>query len=150
MACRSASKWAFYHRTRLTGLATGEAEALAIWLSAIPPALGPLGLESAARRARAKLVESLPEQNRAVIAATGHRYSVQDGPVAAYSRVQAMVEALRDHRLVVLRSGSAAERRFRPERLGCDSRGWRVEGLPPTVGEWREDWGNIVAVRPLC
>ncbi len=55
---------AFNHRTRLTGLATDEAEALALWLSTVPPALGVLGLEGAARRARAKLLESLPDQNR--------------------------------------------------------------------------------------
>jgi predicted DNA-binding transcriptional regulator YafY len=140
---------AFNHRTRLTGLATDEAEALAIWLSAIPPALGPLGLESAARRARAKLLESLSDQNRAVIATTGHRFALQDGPVPDDPRVQAMADALRDHRHVVLRSGTPAETRFRPERLGCDSRGWWVEGPPPTVRELREDWGNIVVVRPL-
>lgn len=90
-------------------------------------------------------VDALTEAGLPVITHRG----VQDGPVAADPRVQAMAKALRDHRLVVLRSGSTAERRFRPERLGCDSRGWWVEGPPLTVREWREDWGNIVIVRPL-
>ena len=44
----------FNYRTRLTGLAADEAEALALWLSDLPPTLVALGLGGAARRVRAK------------------------------------------------------------------------------------------------
>jgi len=56
----------FNYRTRLTGLAGDEAEALAVWLSAPPPDLAQMGMSEAAARARAKLVESLPDRARSL------------------------------------------------------------------------------------
>lgn len=54
----------FNYRTRLTGLATEEAQALALILSASNPMIAVLGLERAAEQARAKLIESLPDKTR--------------------------------------------------------------------------------------
>ena len=51
----------FNYRTRLTGLARDEAAALGLILSAENPMISALGLENAAKRARAKLIESLPD-----------------------------------------------------------------------------------------
>jgi predicted DNA-binding transcriptional regulator YafY len=51
----------FNYRTRLTGLAQDEAEALGLILSARNPLIAALDLDHAAARARAKLVESLPD-----------------------------------------------------------------------------------------
>ncbi len=139
---------AFNHRTRLTGLAADEAEALAVWLAAMPPALAALGLDRAARRARAKLVESLPDHSRAVIAATGRRIAVSAGPEApADPRIAVLADALRTGQAVVLRAGTGRACRIAPARLGCDGQGWWVEGAPPDRPERISDWGDILVTR---
>ena len=51
----------FNYRTRLTGLAADEAEALAVMLNRPLGELAALGVGDAARRARTKLIESLPD-----------------------------------------------------------------------------------------
>ena len=50
----------FNYRTRLTGLATDEAEALAVLLADPSARLAELGMAEAAARATSKLLESLP------------------------------------------------------------------------------------------
>ena len=52
----------FNYRTRLTGLAADEAEAMAIILSQPTSALAALGLASAGARARSKMLEFVPRQ----------------------------------------------------------------------------------------
>ena len=64
----------FDYRTRLTGLAADEAEALAVILARPMPELAALGMSDAAHRARAKIVESFPDQVRARIAAAQQRF----------------------------------------------------------------------------
>ena len=54
----------FNYRTRLTGLAQDEAEALGLILAAENPMIAALGLGSAATRAKTKLVESFPDKTR--------------------------------------------------------------------------------------
>ena len=61
----------FNYRTRLTGLAQDEAIALGLILSADTPMVSALGLENAAKRAQAKLIESLPDKTRLRLG-TGH------------------------------------------------------------------------------
>ena len=60
----------FNYRTRLTGLAADEAEALAVLLAQPAPGLDQLGMRPAADRAVAKLVEALPDGVRNRIAQT--------------------------------------------------------------------------------
>ena len=69
----------FSYRTRLTGLATDEAEALGVVLSAPVPELAELGLSEAAARARTKLVESLPDPVRATVQRSQDRVRFVDG-----------------------------------------------------------------------
>ena len=51
----------FNYRTRLTGLATEEAEALGVMLSVADSATRDLGIGASAARAKAKLIESFPD-----------------------------------------------------------------------------------------
>ena len=62
----------FNYRTRLTGLATDEAEAMAIMLAKPIAELSALGLAEAGRRAVKKMIESFPDPVRETVAVT-HR-----------------------------------------------------------------------------
>ncbi len=55
----------FNYRTRLTGLAADEAEALGVILAQPAPALAAVGLAEAGARARTKRLEPLPDPVRA-------------------------------------------------------------------------------------
>ncbi len=64
----------FNYRSRLTGLAEDEAEALTLWLTILPPELAAPGLGTAVKQARAKFLESLPDRSRAVAQAALARF----------------------------------------------------------------------------
>ena len=134
----------FNYRTRLTGLATDEAEALALWLAALPPALRALGLQAPARRARAKLIESLPDRSRAAMQAALLRFpqAADDAPEAD-PRIPAIAAAIRDGRTLTLAVRSACPVRFRPMRLGCGPQGWWVDGPPLSAPALQADWQDI-------
>lgn len=140
----------FNHRTRLTGLATDEAEALAVWLAAPPPDLAALGLAEAAARAKAKLVESLPDRSRAVMAETFARFprdlpAPRDDP-----RIAAVAHAIRQGLTLTLRAQSPQPVVLKPTRLGHDATGWSVFGPPLIAAMARQDWGDItLSQRPL-
>ena len=57
----------FNYRTRLTGLSTDEARALAVILSKPMPELDAIGLSKASGSARRKLIESLPDRSRHIV-----------------------------------------------------------------------------------
>ncbi len=134
----------FNYRTRLTGLAEDEAEALGLWLSVLPPGLIALGLGGAARRARAKFLESLPDPSRAIVAATSLRFPMDQGKgPAADPRVSAIAEAIRLGRTLTLGARSPAPLRLRPERLGLGPDGWWVAGPPVSAPIRQPDWGDI-------
>jgi predicted DNA-binding transcriptional regulator YafY len=134
----------FNYRARLTGLSEDEAEALALWLSAPPPALQALGMAEAARRAKAKFLESLPDRSRAVAAHATTRFPLQpDEPTTPDPRIPAIAEAIRLGRTLTLAARSAAPLRLIPTQLGFGPGGWWVSGphLPAPVPQ--ANWGDI-------
>jgi predicted DNA-binding transcriptional regulator YafY len=133
----------FNYRTRLTGLATDEAEALAVWLAAVPPELALLGLEAAAVQARAKLIESLPDRTRAVMARAARAFSRDAGTMVFDPRVAAIAAAIRAGQTLRLRARSKAPIVLRPEILQCGPAGWSVFGPPLAAPVAQADWADI-------
>lgn len=134
----------FNYRSRLTGLAEDEAEALALWLVILPPELAALGLGTAAKRARAKFLESLPDRSRSIALAAPIRFSlVAETPPIPDPRIAAVAEAIRQGRTLSLAARSATPLRLRPETLGCGPQGWTVFGPPLAAPVPLVDWGDI-------
>ncbi|MEO8243279.1 MAG: HTH domain-containing protein [bacterium] len=133
----------FNYRTRLTGLAEDEAEALAVWLAAPPPAMAALGLGPAAARAKAKLVESFPDRSRAVMAATFARFPRDPDPGAHDPRVAAIAGAIRAGQTLRLQSRSRHPVVLKPMTLSPGPQGWAVFGPPLTAPIAQADWGDI-------
>ena len=138
----------FNYRTRLTGLAEDEAEALAVWLAAPPPAVAALGLSSAAARARAKLVESFPDRSRAVMATTFARFPRDADPPDTKApdgdlRIAAIAGAIRLGRTLRLQARSPRPITLKPAVLSCGPQGWAVAGPPLTTPVAQDDWGDI-------
>lgn len=134
----------FNYRTRLTGLAEDEAEALALWLSAPPPTLSALGLDGAARRAKAKFLESLPDRSRAIAALAATRFPIMPPPDAVTDpRIPAIAEAIRLGRTLTLAARSATPLRLRPDCLGFGPGGWWVMGPPLSTPVPLALWGDI-------
>lgn len=134
----------FNYRTRLTGLAEDEAEALALWLSLPPPQLAALGLAGAAKQARAKFLESLPDRSRAITAAAVARFPLQTPPAPEPDpRIEAIATAIRQGRTLTLAARSATPLRLRPARLGFGPDGWWVAGPPLPAPVPLALWGDI-------
>lgn len=133
----------FGYRTRLTGLATDEAEALGVVLAAPVPELVELGLADAAARARTKLVESLPDQVRQSVRRSQDRVAFVVEPRAGPDpRVRALTEAIRARRVVRLDARSRSPVVVHPVRLLRSLDGWalvdeRTPDQPLPQGTWR-------------
>ena len=125
----------FNYRMRLTGLAADEAEALAIILASPVPALGALGIGTAAARAIAKLRESFPDgvREKMEMAARRFRFSPPDMSASVTDpRLPALAAAIRARRIVYLRASSTTRQRIHPENLTFGPDGWTVtDGLTP-------------------
>lgn len=119
----------FDYRTRLTGLAADEAEAIGVLLSRPPGQLALIGMADAANRARRKLLESLPDtvRERALEAGRRFRFAVDDVAEDDDPRLPALAAAVRGHRIVRLHAHSARERVIHPTALVCGRTGWSVE-----------------------
>lgn len=134
----------FNYRTRLTGLSEDEAEALALWLSAPPAALQALGMAEAARRAKAKFLESLPDRSRSIAAQATMRFPVASLPDPDPDpRIKAVAEAIRLGRTLTLAARSSSPLRLRPLHLGLGPDGWWVAGPPLPAPVPIADWGDI-------
>jgi predicted DNA-binding transcriptional regulator YafY len=133
----------FNYRTRLTGLAEDEAEALAIWLAAPPAAIAALGLGPAAARAKAKLVESFPDRSRAVMATTFARFPRDPDPADTDPRIAAIAGAIRAGLTLRLRARSSNPIALKPTSLIHGPQGWSVFGPPLTAPVPQSDWGDI-------
>jgi predicted DNA-binding transcriptional regulator YafY len=133
----------FNYRTRLTGLATDEAEAMAIWLAAMPPELAQLGLKAPAERARAKLIESFPDRTRAVMAQAASAFPREATTLPPDPRVAAIAAAIRDGMTLRLRARSRDPVTLRPQVLACGPDGWSVFGPPLTAPVAQADWADI-------
>jgi predicted DNA-binding transcriptional regulator YafY len=134
----------FNYRTRLTGLAADEAEAIAVVLSKPMRELSALGLAEAGARARAKLFESFPDgvRTRVEQARSWFRF----GPLAEEvedPRIHALAEAIRGRRIVRLQARSNAPRVIHPAALMRTQNGWSVLDALSGAFHDLEDWGAI-------
>jgi predicted DNA-binding transcriptional regulator YafY len=135
----------FNYRTRLTGLASDEAEAIAVVLARPLGALTLLGIGDAANRARRKLIESFPDQVRERIAFATRRFRFADDAAADNDpRVAALAEAIREAKIVRINAYRPGERVIHPVALVCGQDGWWVEDdLVPHELIRLEDCGDI-------
>lgn len=135
----------FNYRTRLTGLAADEAEALALMLSKPVPEIDALGMTHAATRARAKLIESFPDGVRERIHRARDRFRFAD--VAREPddpRLPAVADAIRGRRIVHLRAHTAETRRVHPVALMRDASDWSlVDARVEDSHVPRAEWGDI-------
>lgn len=117
----------FNYRTRLTGLAADEAEALGVILGAGATVLRDLGMDAAGQRAAAKLQESLPDGVRSrVDAARGQFASVPDDE-GVDPRVPVLATAIRRRTIVRVQARSAKPRVIHPVGLRMRGRSWFVD-----------------------
>ncbi|MGZ5398927.1 MAG: helix-turn-helix transcriptional regulator [Nocardioides sp.] len=135
----------FNYRTRLTGLASDEAEALGVILAQPTPVLGALGLTESAARARTKLVESLPDQVRRSAELAQERFRTELGPgPPADARVPALAEAIRRGVIVRLCAETADERVVHPVGLTWRGQHWDlVDALAPDDPIPTSGWGRV-------
>ncbi len=136
----------FDYRTRLTGLAADEAEAIGVLLSRPLNDLAELGLADAANRAGRKLLESFPDavRARASDGARRFRFVAPASPSGHDPRLPALAAAVREHRVVRIQAWQASERLIHPAALVCDGRGWVVEDdREPDTPVRLDDCGDI-------
>lgn len=135
----------FNYRTRLTGLTAQEAEAMAIQLSVIHPALDALGLRATFEIARAKLRESLPDRTRTICDETIKRFALEDkDPPSANPYVIALAEAVRKKHIVTLQARSQRPQRVHPCALYYSAKGWLLsdaQDLENPIAQ--ENWGDL-------
>ncbi|MGB8385825.1 MAG: HTH domain-containing protein [Dermatophilaceae bacterium] len=104
----------FNYRTRLTGLAVDEAEALGVLLAREAPELGALGLADSAARATTKLIESLPDASRNIAQRAASRFRLQAAETTQDERVPALAEAVRRQCVVRIRARGPDPRTVHP------------------------------------
>lgn len=118
----------FNYRTRLTGLAADEAEALGVLLTRPDTELAAIGLGDAANRARRKLLESLPDPVRERAMAGARRFRLLTPLTSALDpRLPALATAIRQQRIVRIHAHSLRERVVHPVGLHYTDSGWHLE-----------------------
>lgn len=134
----------FNYRTRLTGLAADEAEALAVLLANRPSALAQLDMDRAAKRAAAKLVESLPDLTRARMALAQRRFAFASSDPNPDPRIPALAKAIRNATIVRLRYPTPDTRIVHPTGLTATDTGWQLHcATCPDTPIPDTEWGNI-------
>ncbi len=133
----------FNYRTRLTGLAQDEAEAMGLILSAENPMIAAIGLGQAATRARAKLIESFPDKVRHKLTDAMARFTVTSPPSDDDPRIRAIAQAIRAQTILRLRFASKTEQVIHPVALHLEEDTWRVQDQ--ISADWIEqgEWGRI-------
>lgn len=116
----------FNYRTRLTGLDQDEAEALGVILGTHNPAIAALGMGHAARRARAKLVESFPDKVRDTVQRAMDQFAVETPAPPDDARVAAFAEAVRGQRIVRINASEQKARVVHPVAMRLAREGWFV------------------------
>ncbi|MEU1533675.1 helix-turn-helix transcriptional regulator [Streptomyces fagopyri] len=130
------------YRTRLTGLARGEAEAL--FLSGVPGALREMGLEDTASAARLKVSAALLPSLRDASRTAAQRFHL-DAPAwfsepAAPGLLPPVADAVWDDRPVVARygrGGAEVERTLEPYGLVLKAGVWYLCARVPEAGTFR-------------
>ena len=134
----------FSYRTRLTGLAADEAEALGVLLDDPSPRLQDLGMADAARRTVSKLRESLPDQVRERVRLAGQRFRVGRTSVGVPdARIGAMADAIRRRLRVRLDARSTQPREIHPVALEYDAAGWSVVDAKSGAALHIDTWKDI-------
>ena len=134
----------FSYRTRLTGLAADEAEALGVLLGREAPELAALGLAGSAARAKTKIIESLPDSTRGVAQLASARFRLASSEVPEDDRVGALAEAVRRQRVVRIRARESDMRTVHPLGLTLCASGWKVlDGLEPGTPILLSECGTI-------
>ncbi len=117
----------FNYRTRLTGFAAEEIEALAVILSQSTPAVDELGIRTAGARAVAKLVESFTDTIREKIEIARKRFQFEYTHAQETDiRVEALANAIRERKVVYINANSSTQDMIHPVALGWGGDGWSV------------------------
>ncbi|MFS4583210.1 helix-turn-helix transcriptional regulator [Phaeobacter sp. C3_T13_0] len=133
----------FNYRTRLTGLAKDEARALALLLSAYNPLIGVLGLEKAAKQARAKLIESLPDTTRQSCLETMAGFTFEFDPPAQNQQVGAIAKAVEAQTIVRIRFATKSEQTLHPDGIKTTEETWWVHDALTQAWIPNTAWGRI-------
>lgn len=134
----------FNYRTRLTGLASDEAEALGVLLGRHAPELAALGLAGSAARATSKIIESLPAGSRSIAQRAASRFRLAGSEAQDDERVPALAEAVRHHRVVRIRAQGPDARTVHPLGLSLMADGWELlDALDPGAPIPLADCGTI-------
>lgn len=139
----------FNYRTRLTGLAQDEAEALGLILTAENPMIATIGLEHAALRARTKLVESFPDITRERVSQMMERFNLVAEEPVDDPRIRALAMAIRAQTKVRIRFSSKTEQEIHPVALELNSNDWSVKDALTQAWIAMDAWGrlNVSAMR---
>lgn len=115
----------FNYRTRLTGLAQDEAEALGIILTTPNPMLDAIELSQPAARARAKLIESLPDRVRQTAKIASTQFISRANPAdKSDRRIPALAHAIRNRRIIRVNARSKSPRLIHATALTTTPDGW--------------------------
>ena len=123
----------FKYHSRFVGFAADEAEALGVILALPKSLLAALGIESAARLACDKLVESMPEvvRFRIRLAQRRFRFPEEHGDPPD-ERLPALAAAIRDSAITRIHAKSGSPRTIHPIALEFRPAGWAViDALDP-------------------
>ncbi|MEM9574451.1 MAG: hypothetical protein AAF870_04385, partial [Pseudomonadota bacterium] len=139
----------FNYRTRLTGLAQDEAEALGLILAAENPMIAKIGLGHAALRAKTKLVESFPDITRQRVSQTMERFTLVAEDTVDDPRIRALAMAIRAQTKVRIRFSSKTQQEIHPVAMELNGETWSVKDA--LTGDWVPigAWGrlNVSAMR---
>jgi predicted DNA-binding transcriptional regulator YafY len=134
----------FNYRTRLTGLASDEAEAFGILLGRGAPELAALGLMDSAARATTKLIESLPDTSRGIAQRAASQFRLRPTQLPEDERVSALAEAVRRGLVVRIRVRGPDMRTVHPLGLTFGASGWElIDALDPGTSIPITDCGTI-------
>ncbi|MEE9427298.1 MAG: HTH domain-containing protein [Paracoccaceae bacterium] len=118
----------FNYRTRLTGLAQDEAEAIGIILATPSPMADAVGLSHAATQARAKLIESFPDRVRHTAQQAMQQFrTVDQTPPETDPRVPAIAIAIRGQKVITINARLTRAQVLHPVALIASPTGWEIE-----------------------
>lgn len=133
----------FNYRTRLTGLTKEEAQTLGLIFSASNPMIAALGLEQTAKQARAKLIESLPDNSRHHCKVMMSRFTVIDKAPAPAPRVRALARAVEAQTIARLRFATKSEQTIHPVGMKLDAGIWFVHDALRETWIPEKKWGRL-------